>query len=109
MATPKMADLDLSDTENDDLFASPLKTTPGTDPATELKTKVPLSSLNASEGRKGESRFDAEQAREEALRAELEGVRSINEVIESVVESLERAKGNMEVCTREILAMSIRG
>lgn len=40
-----------------------------------------------------------EDDRETALRAELKSVRDINAVIEGVVESLERAKGNMEVRT----------
>jgi len=46
------------------------------------------------------SRYDAEEAleaREAALRRELEGVRNINEVIEGVIGTLERAKGNMGV------------
>lgn len=41
--------------------------------------------------------FDAEEAREAALRRELEGVRNINEVIEGVIGTLERARGNMSV------------
>jgi hypothetical protein len=48
------------------------------------------------------SRYDAEEAREArdaALRRELEGVRNINEVIEGVIGTLERAKGNMGVCS----------
>ena len=49
---------------------------------------------NASHGR---ARFDADEAREVALRAELDGLRGINEVIEGVVSSLDRAKQNMEV------------
>lgn len=38
-----------------------------------------------------------QDAREEALRAELAGVQQINAVIEGVVSSLERAKNNMQV------------
>lgn len=80
MSTPDMGKLDLSDSETEDLFASPSKTAKKpTKPAT------------------GESKYDAEQAREAALKKELEGVRSINEVIEGVVNSLECAKGNMDV------------
>ena len=50
--------------------------------------------------------FDAEEAREAALQKELEGVRKINEAIEGVIETLERAKGNMnvralDVCSQE--------
>jgi hypothetical protein len=36
--------------------------------------------------------------RERALRRELEGIRSVNEVVERVLSSLDRAKINMEVC-----------
>ncbi len=45
-----------------------------------------------------ESYSDAEEAREAALRAELEGVQNINTVIEGVIGSLEKAKQNMEAC-----------
>lgn len=38
-----------------------------------------------------------QDARDEALRAELAGVHQINTVIEGVVASLEKAKENMEV------------
>jgi hypothetical protein len=47
-----------------------------------------------------ESRYDAEEAeksRDAQLRQELENVRKINQVIEGVVESLEKAKNNMDV------------
>lgn len=89
----------LSDVDMDanDLFTSP--------PQTEGKP-VQIAST-ASGGRKNtsqnprdppiDSTVDREEAREAALRQELAGIRSINEVIEGVVESLERAKGNMEV------------
>jgi hypothetical protein len=87
MSTPDIGKLDLSDSDTDDLFASPSK---ASKPATKPNSKP--------EGqRNGESKYDAEEAREAALRKELEGVRSINEVIEGVVSSLECAKGNMEV------------
>lgn len=43
------------------------------------------------------ARFDAEEARETALRRELEGVRNINQVIEGVIATLDKAKGNMNV------------
>ena len=41
--------------------------------------------------------FDAEEAREAALRRELEGVRKINEAVEGVIATLERARDNMGV------------
>jgi hypothetical protein len=90
---------DLSDREvdPDDLFASPSRTKKkpaqvkstalhNQDPPTPNPRDHPLDSV-----------LDSEEGREAALRRELAGIRSINEVIEGVVESLERAKGNMEV------------
>ncbi len=46
---------------------------------------------------RSESRYSTEEAREAALRAELESVRTVNKVIEDVVSSLEKAKNNMHV------------
>jgi hypothetical protein len=93
MATPDLGKLDLSDAEDEVLWASPsratLKSTSKANPTTS-------SNPNPSAQRSIESRYDAEQAREAALQKELESVRSINEVIEGVVSSLERAKGNMD-------------
>ena len=43
-------------------------------------------------------RPETSESREAALRKELESVRQINKVIEHVVMSLEKAKGNMDVC-----------
>lgn len=85
MATSDIGALDLSDSDDDSLLASPSKPQPRTHATKDQRT--------------GESRYDAEEARNAALQRELEGVRSINEVIEGVVSSLERAKGNMEVGT----------
>lgn len=92
MSTPDIGRLDLSDSDNEDLFASPSKPSKTTQ---KLPTKQ--AENNAPTQRNGESKYDAEQAREVALQRELEGVRSINEVIEGVVSSLETAKGNMDV------------
>jgi hypothetical protein len=75
-----MAD-DLNSSDHEDAFASPPN--PGSG-----RSKTPV---NHS------SRFDTEEAREAALRKELEGVRKVNEVIEGVIGTLERAKGNMGV------------
>ncbi len=66
------------------MFSSPSKPPPGL----EERPKTPA---NQS------ARFDDEDAREAALRRELEGVRNINEVIEGVLATLERAGGNMNV------------
>jgi hypothetical protein len=43
-------------------------------------------------------RPETSESREDTLRKELESVRQINKVIEDVVTSLEKAKGNMDVC-----------
>jgi hypothetical protein len=48
------------------------------------------------------NRFDAEEAREAALRRELEGVRNINTVIENVIATLDRAKGNMGTVSQTV-------
>jgi hypothetical protein len=70
--------------DESDLFPSPSKA-----PHTQEERPKTPTNQNAP--------FDAEEAREAALRKELEGVRNINEVIEGVIGTLERAKGNMGV------------
>jgi hypothetical protein len=101
-----MADNDqaYSDPDTDELFASPKsradKKAQREHEAAQAQKGDSKSSSTAERARtRGESNYDNEHAREQALRAELEGVRGINEVIEGVVSSLERAKGNMEVST----------
>lgn len=102
MATPDLRKLDLSDTEDtEDLFASPSR-------ATSKATSKPGVLDTPSAQHPSEARYDAEQARDAALRRELEGVRSINEVIEGVVGSLEKAKGNMDVRTLRPLSKSFK-
>jgi hypothetical protein len=95
MSTPDIGKLDLSDSETEDLFASPSK-------AAQKPNPKP-----AEAQRNTESKYDAEQAREAALKKELEGVRSINEVIEGVVSSLECAKGNMDVRSLSSLSQNL--
>lgn len=59
-----------------------------------------LSDLQIDDGEKEKPVRSAaveQDAREEALRAELAGVQQINSVIEGVISSLEKAKENMEV------------
>jgi hypothetical protein len=94
MATPNRGRLDLSDEETEDLWASPSRTTAK---ALGKSASKPADGSKASSSIPGESQYDAEQLRKEALTRELESVRNINEVIEGVVSSLERAKGNMDV------------
>ncbi len=92
MATPDLGALNLSDSDPEELFASPSTrgARPAGKPQFETQDARPV----------GGSKYDAEQARDDDLRRELESVRSVNEVIEGVLSSLEVAKGNMEVCTR---------
>jgi hypothetical protein len=89
MSTPDIGKLDLSDSDTEDLFASPSKVS--------KQNQKAKSKANAPLNRNVESKYDTEQAREASLRKELESVRSVNEVIEGVVSSLEVAKGNMDV------------
>jgi hypothetical protein len=93
MSTPDVGRLDISDSDTEDLFASPSKASKQKQKSNPKGTEA----TNVQPQRNGESKYDTEQAREASLRKELESVRSINEVIEGVVSSLECAKGNMDV------------
>ncbi|EKG20218.1 DASH complex subunit Duo1 [Macrophomina phaseolina MS6] len=55
---------------------------------------------------RAESRYTTEDARDEALRRELEQVRGVNKVIEDVIESLEKAKNNMHTVNRTVNSAS---
>ena len=94
-----MNSLDLSDQDTEDLFASPSqkkeKTYKSNGPSSEAPQRQ--ASFSRATSTPKESKYDADEAREMALRKELEGVRHMNEVIEGVVESLEKAKDNMDV------------
>ena len=82
-----MADSKIKDGFDDDfLFDSP----------SQPKSKI-SETKDGSKPRPAESRFSADEAREAALKQELENVRKINQVIEGVVDSLEKAKTNMDV------------
>lgn len=100
-ATPTTELLDLSDpaTDSEDLFASPSRTVK--QKRSSQQTRPEPGNLNTTDNSSREPRHDAdldsEQAHEAALRRELAGIRSINEVIEGVVNSLEQARGNMDV------------
>lgn len=101
-----MANLDLSDQDTEDLFASPSQKEQKHHQSNRSASEAPQTPASSSRpnNASGESRYDAEEAREAALRKELDGVRNMNQVIEGVVESLEKAKGNMEVRMRCLLA-----
>lgn len=95
MDPPNMDDLNLSDSDSDAIFDTPA--------ARKTKKKAQDSGADTGEGAAGgktrakESHYTTEENREAALRRELESIRNVNKVIEGVVESLQKAKDNMEV------------
>ena len=95
MDPPNMDPLNLSDSDSDALFDTPA--------ARKNKKKTQQGGADAGEGAVGgkarakESHYTTEEAREVALRRELESIKNVNKVIEGVVESLQKAKDNMEV------------
>ncbi|KAF1942764.1 hypothetical protein EJ02DRAFT_161328 [Clathrospora elynae] len=97
MDTPDLGALDLSDSDTDALFDTPA--------ARKNKKQPATADANAGDGAAGgktrvkESHYTAEEAREAALRRELESIRNVNRVIEGVVESLQKAKDNMATQT----------
>ncbi|KAH8598848.1 DASH complex subunit Duo1-domain-containing protein [Bisporella sp. PMI_857] len=101
MATPDIDSLDVSDSDPEDLFTSPSRTQ-----KSKQKPNAKLSDSSAPPHRNGESKYDAEQAREAALRRELESVKSINGVIEGVISSLEAARGNMDTVSQTVNSSS---
>lgn len=95
MDPPNLGALHLSDsdTDGDALFDTPAARKTN-------KTKDVESDAEGATGsrpRAKESHYTAEEAREEALRRELESIRNVNKVIEGVIESLQKAKDNMAV------------
>lgn len=82
---PDIGTLRLDDSDDERLFD-----TPG-----EAKSRT--RNQNGELTRSQESKHGSEEAREAQLRIELESVRGINKVIEGVIESLEKAKDNMDV------------
>ncbi|KAF3007471.1 hypothetical protein E8E13_004773 [Curvularia kusanoi] len=97
---PNMDDLNLSDSDNDALFDTPA--------ARKNKQRAQEPGADVGEGaaagkaRAKESHYTAEEAREAALRQELESVRNVNKVIEGVVESLQKAKDNMGTVSQTV-------
>jgi hypothetical protein len=95
MDPPDLGALDLSDSDTDALFDTPA--------VRKTKKQTKDAEASAGEGAAGgkarakESHYTTEEAREVALRRELESIRNVNRVIEGVVESLQKAKDNMAV------------
>lgn len=82
----------MDESGDEDLFASPSagnEPKPNDDDAQSPERPEATANQNA--------RYDAEEAKEAALRRELEGVRNINQVIEGVIATLDKANGNMDV------------
>jgi hypothetical protein len=87
-----MERLQLSDEDTEELWNSPSKRGAHNPRSSDEKIPPAQPSHDA-----GDTLFDREEAREAALRNELQSVRHINEVLEGLLSSLDRAKGNMEV------------
>ncbi|KAL8673887.1 MAG: hypothetical protein Q9168_001707 [Polycauliona sp. 1 TL-2023] len=99
-ATPKVEHLDLSDDDTEALFASPSR--PKTKPRPK-STRTDNKEVTGQQSRRSEdAETDSEEVREAALRKELAGIKNINQVIEGVVDSLERAGGNMDTVSRTV-------
>ena len=94
MDPPNLGALDLSDSDTDALFDTPAVRKA----KKKIKDEVDAGDTAASgKARAKESHYTAEEAREGALRRELESIRNVNKVIEGVIESLQKAKDNMAV------------
>ncbi|KAL8923961.1 MAG: hypothetical protein Q9172_002888 [Xanthocarpia lactea] len=94
-ATPKGDEyFDFSDDDTEALFASPSRPKPTKTAPTEVTRQPSRGSEDGDDG--------SVEAREAALRKELAGIRNINQVIEGVVNSLERAQGNMDTVSRTV-------
>ncbi|KAJ5135128.1 uncharacterized protein N7515_004406 [Penicillium bovifimosum] len=101
----EMERLQLSDDDTEDLWNSPSKRVAHKS----FKPKLPEENITPEPRATHDSNeplFDHQEAREDALRTELEGVRNINEVIEGLLSSLDSAKGNMETVSRTVTSAS---
>ncbi|KAL4928409.1 DASH complex subunit Duo1-domain-containing protein [Aspergillus undulatus] len=96
----EMDRLQLSDEDTEDLWDSPSKR--GKKKLSHPQIKQESSSPPTQSDRDEETLFDRQEAREVALRNELQTVRNVNNVIESLLGSLDRAKGNMETVSRTV-------
>ncbi len=90
MANHKPGSVPLHDDDIDEsLWDSPVKPV--------AKAKSDSNSINAKPGTASKPTYEEQQSHDASLRQELASVRKVNETIEGVIESLERAKGNMKV------------
>ncbi|KAJ5577227.1 hypothetical protein N7535_004153 [Penicillium sp. DV-2018c] len=101
----EMERLQLSDDDTEDLWNSPSKrVTPKNFKRNMSEEKIAPEPRATHDS--NEPLFDNQEAREDALRTELEGVRNINGVIEGLLASLDSAKGNMETVSRTVTSAS---
>ena len=103
MDNPSIDDLTLSDTGPDVIFDSPGTRKKKSKDANANTT--PLEGSAPSKLRPVESRYSTEEARNAALQKELDSIRNVNKVIEDVVESLQKAKNNMDVRDYTLIAL----
>ncbi|KNG85128.1 hypothetical protein ANOM_007096 [Aspergillus nomiae NRRL 13137] len=96
----EMERLQLSDEDTDDLWDSPSKR--GSRKLNRIPVKEESTTPPPISSHDGETLFDRQEAREAALRNELQSVRNINQVIEGLLNSLDRAKGNMDTVSRTV-------
>lgn len=92
----EMERLQLSDEDTEDLWNSPSKRGAHKSFKPRLSNDIPSPEPRQSHDG-GDTLFDRQEAREAALKHELHAVRNINEVIEGLLNSIDKAKDNMEV------------
>ncbi|KAF1983634.1 hypothetical protein K402DRAFT_308484, partial [Aulographum hederae CBS 113979] len=95
---------DLSDSDPDALFDSPAQHKQEKTSRSD-ETSAEPSEVEQKHNRTN-SRYVNEEACDAALRKELESVRNVNKVIEDVVQSLEKAKGNMDTVHHTVTSAS---
>ena len=88
---------DSDDHDTEDLFASPSLPTKGTRREQRPETSNPQPSAHPSTTKEEEI-----AAHEASLRQELSSIRTMNQVISGVVDSLEKAKSNMETVSATV-------
>ncbi|GAB7345741.1 hypothetical protein MBLNU457_4012t1 [Dothideomycetes sp. NU457] len=93
--------LDLDDSDQENLVDSP-----ETRPKPSGTKTANGSAADPTPSRTRPSRFKDEEAREIALRKELESVRNVNKVIENVIQSLEKSRNNMNTVHRSVQSAS---
>lgn len=107
-AAEEMQRLQLSDEDTEELWNSPSQRRAQTSiQRGSSRSRAEVTPAEKFQTRDSKSSLDQEEARELALRNELQTVRNVNQAIEGVLESLERARGNMEVCQYESLVICV--